>query len=217
MDFALARENMVKSQLRTNHITNDDVIRAFNKVPREDFIPEAFRESAYLDENIKLSNGRFMLEPLLAAHFVQSAALKADDQVLVLGATTGYETALIAEFTHSIIALESDLSLRKSMEAILAHHDKEYVAVIEKDYTQGYEDEAPFDVIVILGGVPSFPEHIAAQLRDGGRLIYIERSEHAAGQLMCYTKSGDGFAHQMIRTAQTPILKGFETKKTFNF
>ncbi len=72
-------------------------------------------------------------------------------------------------------------------------------------------------MIVILGGVPSFPEHIAAQLRDGGRLIYIERSEHAAGQLMCYTKSGDGFAHQMIRTAQTPILKGFETKKTFNF
>lgn len=217
MDFALARENMIKSQLRTNHIIDDAVIAAFEKIAREDFMPEGYHESAYLDEDVPLKDGRVMMEPLLAAHILQSAKIKTDDQVLVLGAATGYEVALIAEFTRSIIAIENDLSLRKKMEETLAKHDKEYVAVLDEDYTQGYADEAPFDVIIILGATPNAPEHIGLQLRDEGRLIYIDRTQNSIGYLTKWVKSGDHFAKQVIRPAQVPILNGFEQKQEFKF
>ncbi len=217
MDFTLARENMIKSQLKTNHIIDEAVIAAFNKVAREDFMPEGYYNSAYLDEDIPLKDGRVMLEPLLVAHILQSAEIKTSDQVLVLGSATGYEVALIAELTQSIIAIESDLSLRKKMEETLANHDKEYVAVIDSDYTQGYADEAPFDVIVILGAIPEFPQHIGAQLRDGGRLIYIDQAQNPAGYLIKGVKSGGDFAKQLIRSAQVPILSGFEQAPSFKF
>ncbi len=217
MDFALARKNMIKSQLRTNHITDEAVIAAFEKIAREDFMPGAYRDCAYLDEDIPLKDGRVMLEPLLVAHILQSAQIKASDQVLVLGAGAGYEIALIAEFTQSIIAVESDLSLRKTMEQTLADHDKEYVAVIDGDYTQGYGDEAPFDVIIILGAIPEFPTNIAAQLRDEGRLIYIDRMEDSVGYLTKWTKSGKNFAEKSIRCAQVPILNGFKQEQGFKF
>lgn len=216
MDYKLANQNMIDSQLRTNHITDTVLIDALAEVKREIFVPSEFKDNAYIDEDLPLGDQRFMLEPLIAAHMIQAAHIQPTDEVLVVAAATGYEAAIIAEIAKSVIAMEDHTNLRKSMTEHLMQAGKEQVPTIDGDHLEGYKEEAPFDVILLLGASEIFPENLASQLRQDGRLVYISRTEEAHGEMICFTKTGenDGSTRQ-VRTAQTPILKGFHREKAF--
>ena len=90
LDYRAARLNMVESQLRTNKVTDEAVLDAFLAVPRERFVPDHLDGIAYVDEDIPLGGGRFLLEPMVLARLMQIAAIGPEDGVLVIGAATGY-------------------------------------------------------------------------------------------------------------------------------
>ncbi len=216
MDYKAARHHMVVSQLKTNHIKDEKTLHAFAKVEREDFLPAPLKDMAYIDEDLSIGEGRVLMEPLIAAHYIQAAALEEDDEVLIIAAGTGYETALVCEFTNSVIAVEENIMLRKKAEEVLSEKSLNSVAFLASPNKEGALAQAPFDVILILGAVETLPAHFIEQLREGGRLIYIER-EGEIGRLKKVIKTKEAITEVYIRDAQTLILPSFENEELFSF
>jgi len=96
--FALARRNMIDSQLRPNRVTNARLLAAIGELPRERFLPQATRSVAYSDEDVPLGNGRYLMEPMVLARLIQTLQTVPDDRALVVASGRGYGAALLARF-----------------------------------------------------------------------------------------------------------------------
>src|SRR3546814_7419678 len=120
MDFAAARENMIEGQLRPNKVTDEAILSAMGTVPRERFLPNGKRAVAYVDEDIGLGQGRFLMEPIVLARLIQAAGVEPDDLVLDIGCGTGYSAAILALLANTVIALECDERLARQATEILA-------------------------------------------------------------------------------------------------
>ncbi len=174
LNFAAAREAMIESQVRPNGITDRRIIVAMASIPREDFVPEALKAVAYMDEDIPLTKRpvpRFLIEAMAFARLVQLAEIKSADRVLHVGAATGYGTAVLAQLGTEVVAVESDAAL-----AALARHNLSGVAnvsIIEGPLADGSTASAPFDVIVVEGRIGEMPQSLIAQSAEGGRIVAV--------------------------------------------
>ena len=108
IDFALARRNMVDSQLRTNKVTDPRLLSAMGAVPREAFVPSGRRSVAYSDEAVSIGNGRSLPAPMVAGRLYQLAEPGPNDLVLLVGAGTGYGAAVLGRMVSAVVALEQD-------------------------------------------------------------------------------------------------------------
>ena len=217
MDFAVARQNMVESQLRPNKITDDRIIAAMRTVPREVFVPKTRQHLSYLDEDVALEPGRFLTEPRLIATMIQSLEIRADDAVLVVGAGTGYAAAIIGQIANTVFALESEpqLAALASSQATSLGYDN--VIVLEGNLTAGWPDEGPYDAILVDGAVSEIPEALVAQVKVGGRLATVVKTSEPVGQVVVETNTGATMAHRVVCDAAIPYLEGFEPKPAFQF
>jgi len=108
-----ARAKMIDCQLRPNKVTDERILAAFARVQRELFVPEPLRGVAYVDEDLPLGRGRYLMEPMVAARLLQAAMPDRKDTALVVGAGVGYEAALLALLARSVVALEPSLGMRR--------------------------------------------------------------------------------------------------------
>ena len=168
-NFAAARHNMVESQVRPNGITDHRIIDAMAQVKREDFVPPERRTIAYLDEDVQLKEGRFLIEPMAFARMIHLALIKPTDRVLVVGAGTGYGAKIISMLAKSVVALESDPELLALARGFLA--GAENVEVVEGGLAAGHGAGAPYDVIIVEGRIAAVPESLIAQLANEGRIV----------------------------------------------
>lgn len=168
-NFAAARHNMVESQVRPNGITDHRIIDAMAQVKREDFVPAERKTIAYLDEDVQLKEGRFLIEPMAFARMIHLALIKPMDKVLVVGAGTGYGAKVIAMLAKSVVALESDPDLLALARGFLAGAGN--VEVVEGSLAAGHSARAPYDVIIVEGRIAAVPESLFAQLANEGRIV----------------------------------------------
>jgi protein-L-isoaspartate(D-aspartate) O-methyltransferase len=208
---------MLESQLRPNKVTDDRVLNAFASVRRELFVPEHLRPVAYIDEDLPLGGGRYLMEPMVAARLLQAAAIARTEAVLIVGAGTGYEAALIAMLARNALALEEDPELARHARTALVEHAIASVSVVEGPLREGYRPRAPYDVILFGGAVVETPPEIAAQLADGGRLLAVVKPANAMGRAALMTRTGGVLARRVIFDAATPVLPGFAPKPAFEF
>jgi len=216
MDFAAARRNMVVSQIKPNRVTDPLVVDAISDVPREKFLPIAQRQFAYVDDDLPIGKGRVIMEPMVLARLLQLADIQTTDNALLIGAGTGYSTAVLARMASSVVAVESDPDLAASASKILAELSVDNAAVVAGDLTRGKPEQGPFDVIFINGSVDVLPEHLKSQLADGGRLVCII-NEGRVGRATLVTRSGNAFGHRQEFDAATPVLPGFQKQPGFAF
>ena len=132
-DYIAARTNMVKSQIRPNKVTDPLIIEAMGDIPRERFVPESHLGVAYIDEDIAIAGGRYLMEPMVLARLLQSAEIKETDVVLDIGCATGYSAALIARLANTVVALESDPDLAATAQRLLSELDVDNAVVIDGD------------------------------------------------------------------------------------
>ncbi|MCC7426587.1 MAG: protein-L-isoaspartate O-methyltransferase [Alphaproteobacteria bacterium] len=218
MDFAAARLNMIECQLRPNKLLDPAVIAAFQAVPREAFVPEGLRQAAYVDEDIALGSGRYVMEPMVLARLLQAAEIGPEDRALVVGCATGYAAALLARIAAGVIALESDAGLAGKAESLLAVHGGGKARVVRGALAQGYAAGAPFDVIMIDGAVSAIPDALKAQLAPGGRLVaVVTANERAMGQAVRGVRLATGYAERALFDAGTPVLPEFRSAPSFVF
>ena len=224
MDFAIARRNMVDSQILPNRVVDTRIIDAMSEIPREAFVAANQAGIAYVDEALALGDGRYMMEPMIVARLLETAQLSSNDTVLCIGCGSGYASAIIARIVTVVVAVECDKSQAQKASNILVELGIDNVAVIDGVLSEGMADQGPYDVIFFDGAVSHVPEIIIQQLSDGGRLVAMVSAAGGAlgfagaqGSAQLITRHGDAFSRQCIFDAGTPILPGFESEKPFVF
>jgi len=216
-DYSAARLNMVEGQVRPNKVTDHALIEAMSTVPRELFVPKAARGFAYVDEDIAIGNGRYLVEPMVIARLLQEAQVRPTDIVLDVGCGTGYATALLSRMAATVVALESDAELAGRANQTLRDLGVDNFVLVEGPLAEGYPKQAPYDVILIHGSVAEVPAAILEQLADGGRLVTVVSPNGRMGQARLYQRTGSVETGRVLFDAATPLLPGFERKPVFEF
>jgi len=215
-DYAAARRNMVLSQLEPNRVNDPRILDAMGSIPREVFAPKSLAGVAYVDEDLEVAAGRFLMEPMVLARLIDALALKPGDLVLNVGCATGYAAAVMARLAGTVVAIESDADLAASAGDNLAKVEIDNVAVIEGALPEGCADQGPFAAILIDGGVEEVPTALLEQLAPGGRLACVVQSS-PAGKAMLYSENGGVFGQRPLFDASVPPLPGFTRPKVFAF
>ncbi len=216
--FSQARQTMVDCQIRPTKVTDEKIIDAFASVPREAFVGRNQRAIAYVDEDLPLPGGRCMMEAMVLARLIQALAVGKDDNVLVVGAATGYGAAIIARLAGSVIAVETRTQMVEKAQETLVSIGTDNAVAIKGRLTEGFANEGPYDAILIEGAVETMPERILEQLGNGGRLVAVWRPEDAAvGVASIWTKAGNEFVRKPLFDAQVPVLDEFRCKRDFVF
>ena len=216
-DYATARLNMVESQVRPNRVTDLRILAAMMELPRERFVPERLRGVAYVDEDIPVAAGRYLMEPMVVARMLQMAAVEAGDNALVIGAATGYGAAVLARLAGKVTALESDAALTRTAEATLRSVGAANVAVVTGKLTDGLAAKGPYDVILIEGAIEHLPTRITDQLADNGRLAAVITEPGQPGRATLYSKIGGAISRRAMFDAATPVLPEFRRDAGFVF
>jgi protein-L-isoaspartate(D-aspartate) O-methyltransferase len=216
-DFAAARLNMVDSQIRTNKVTDPRIVAAFEALPREAFVGEAKRGIAYIDEDLEVAPGRYLMEPMVLARLLQEASPQPHDMALDLGCATGYSTAVIAQLVQTVVGLECDRALMDAANRTLNALDVDNAVVVEGKLAAGYQKQAPYDVILFQGAVSEVPEAVKRQLADGGRLVAVVVDAGGIGRGTLIQRTGDSYSRRTLFDAATPVLPGFAREIGFVF
>jgi protein-L-isoaspartate(D-aspartate) O-methyltransferase len=216
-EFGAARAHMIESQLRPNKVMDGRVLGAFAEIRREFFVPEHLRAVAYIDADLPIGGGRYLMEPMVVARLLQAAMIERTDTILIIGAGTGYEAAVAAMLARSVIALEDNPELARRARAALVDHSIASVSVVEEPLSQGYRPRAPYDVILFCGTVVEVPSEIDSQLAEGGRLLATVKSASGIGRATLRTRTGGLIARRVLFDAATPPLPGFSPKPAFVF
>ena len=217
VDYSVVRRNMVESQVRPNRVTDPAIIEALTGVPRELFVPDPLRGVAYVDKNIDLGRGRYLMAPMVMARLLQVGEIRPGAIALDIGCASGYSTAVLARLCDSVMAVEEDTELVSTATTVLAELGVDNAAVIEGPLTQGYAKQAPYDLILFDGAIPRVPEAIAGQLAEGGRIVAVIDEGAGIGRGTVFTGHDGGLSGRQIFDAAIPLLPGFAGKPEFVF
>jgi protein-L-isoaspartate(D-aspartate) O-methyltransferase len=217
MDYAAARYRMVQNQIRTNRVTDQQVIAAMSDLPRERFVPDSSRGFAYVDEDIPLAGGRYLIEPLTTALLLQTAEIQADDVVLDVGCGTGYTSAIAARMASAVVSLESDPGLATRATVNLAQLGLTTATVVVGPLRAGWVAQAPYDVIVFSGAVSAVPQAISEQVGEGGRMVAVIAPEKGMGCGTLFLREGGIVSRRPVFDAAIPLLPEFTAETAFRF
>lgn len=211
-DFASRRRMMVDTQVRPSDVTRYPIIEAILSVPREQFVPQAQQEAAYVGENLNIAPGRTLLEPRTFAKMLEALPIDTQSRVLDLAVGYGYSSAVIARLAGSVVAVEAEGPLADQAEALLATSDR--VRVLRNAPAEGAPDAAPFDVILLQGGAEAFPEALTAQLAEGGHAAVLFM-EGALGVVRIGVKHQGVMRWRDLFNAAAPVVEGFTAVRSF--
>jgi protein-L-isoaspartate(D-aspartate) O-methyltransferase len=166
------RKRMVDDQIAARGIADPAVLAAMREVPRDAFVPDAYRIDAYEDSPLPIGAGQTISQPYIVALMLEAARLRPTDRVLEVGSGSGYATAVASRIVARVYAIERVASLceraRGQLEA-LGYGDK--IELRCGDGSIGWPEVAPFDAIIVSAGAPALPDALRRQLVDGGRMV----------------------------------------------
>lgn len=217
MDFAIARRNMVACQLRPNNVTDERVLDAMGSLPRERFVPKGRQTIAYIDEDVEIAPGRFLMEPVAAGRLIDTAAIGEEDNVLVVAPGTGYIAAVAGRLGGSVFALERDQELSARMNTLITDMALDNVVIVEGAHADGWAKEAPYDAVLIDGCLPEVPAALTDQLAEGGRLVAVIGQPGQVGRLTLFGKRNGVVSHRVLKDAMVQPAPGFEREAGFVF
>jgi protein-L-isoaspartate(D-aspartate) O-methyltransferase len=215
-DTALQRKNMVESQIRPSDVTDRRITAAMTIVPRERFLPASLTAFAYSDESLLVKPGREVLPPRVLAKLIQLAEITATDKVLVIS-ESGYAAAVVAQMAAEVVAL-----LPGADDATFAGNAFRDVGLtnavaVSGPAAAGWSAGAPYEVVLIEGGIQQVPDEIKSQLQEKGRLVAVATNDRIGRGVVLLKHSGT-LARRDAFQAAAITLSGFtEPRPAFVF
>ena len=200
MNFEIARRRMVETQIIARGIVDRRVIEAMFKVPRHIFVEEAMSAQTYSDSPLPIGEKQTISQPYMVALMTELLQLTGTEKVLEIGTGSGYQAAILATIADRVYTIERlrplALRARKALDSVGLLN----VNLKIGDGTDGWEDEAPFDAILVTAGAPNIPETLISQLNSGGRLV-IPVGDKFEQTLVRVTRREDGSIYQETSVA----------------
>ena len=179
--------------LRRRGITNTDLLSAFERVPREDFVPDAFLDQCYEDIALPIGYGQTVSQPSVVATMLQALEIEAGHKVLEIGMGSGYQTALLTYLCRRVYAIELHKELQREAEKRLYALKRNNFTSMARDGSLGWPQQAPFARIISAAAADDVPRKLAEQLDDGGILILPIGGEKEIQKIVKVVRVGDEF------------------------
>ncbi len=169
MDFEAARAELIKHL--STEIKDKRVLAAMRSIPRERFVPQAIRHSAYEDRPLPIGCEQTISQPFIIALMTEALELTGREKVLEVGTGSGYQAAILAQLARLVITTERIKPLAEQAKKTLDSLGYTNIEVHLAEETLGWRQEAPYDAIMVTAGAPRVPAELLAQLVIGGRLV----------------------------------------------
>ena len=220
----VARYPMIEQQIRPWDVSDSEVLDLLARLPREDFVPAAYRGMAFMDMEIPLlgqadealRQGHCMLAPRIEARLLQDLQVQPTDRVLEIGTGSGYMAALLACRAERVVSLEIHPVLAQTARDNLRRAGIQNADVRQADGARDPIPDGPFDVIVLSGSVAEVPQSLLALLREGGRLGAIVGQEPMM-RATFVRRTGNQFETTQPWDTVAPRLQGFAEPSRFTF
>ncbi|PIU31582.1 MAG: protein-L-isoaspartate O-methyltransferase [Syntrophobacteraceae bacterium CG07_land_8_20_14_0_80_61_8] len=190
-NFQKSRDRMVESQLIPRGIRSPLVLEAMRKVPRHLFVDEALVARAYGDHPLPIAEKQTISQPYIVALMTECLNLTGVEKVLEIGTGSGYQTAILAELAEQVFSIERIAGLSHRARKVLAECGYRNVVPRVGDGTLGWQDEAPFDAVLVSAGSPKVPQPLVDQLALGGRLV-VPVGDQVSQELMLIERVPEG-------------------------
>lgn len=171
MRFRRQRADMVRKQIEARGIADPKVLAAMGTVPRHLFVSEALWDQAYGDYPLPIGSQQTISQPYIVAEMTQALQLTEEDRVLEIGTGSGYQAAVLAEIAYKVYTIERIHSLYIAARRLFDRLRYHKIVMRYSDGTSGWEEESPFDAIIVTAGAPEIPSTLVSQLAQGGRLV----------------------------------------------
>jgi protein-L-isoaspartate(D-aspartate) O-methyltransferase len=202
-----ARHNMIQQQIRPWDVLDQRVLDLLDKMPREDFVPEAYRNVAYADIAIPLGHAEVMLPPRVEARMLQALNIQPHETVLEIGTGSGYVTALLAKLARHVYSVDIHPKFIEAAALKLAAHGIVNVTLETGDAARGWTNYGQLDVIAITGSLPILPDTFPQSLKVGGRLFAIVGDAPAMEAMLITRLSEHEFRRENLFETDIPVLR----------
>lgn len=207
MNFDQARFNMIAQQIRPWNLADAKVLELLLVVRREQFVPPAWRNLAFADIEVPLGHGAAMMSPKIEAHALQALQLKKHENVLEIGTGSGHMAALLAAHAAHVWSVEIVPELAAAATANLQRQGVANATVATGDGMAGLPAHAPYDVVMISGGLPSVPPALLAQIKVGGRLFAVVGTMPAMTAQLIVREAEDVYRSVGLFETQAQLLQ----------
>lgn len=214
MNVEHARHAMIEQQVRPWDIVDLQVLAAMSAVPRENFVPAAYRNLAFADTALPIGHGETMFKPVLEGRMLQALKLQANDEVLEVGTGSGYITACLASLCRSLVTVDLHADFIAGAKERLAALDLNNVRFEQAD-ALAFNPGQQFDAIAVTGAVTDVPPSFLNWLRPGGRLFII-RGQSPVQEAVCLTRITQGFDTESLFETDIPYLVGAQPVDRFS-
>jgi len=207
MNIETARFNMIEQQIRTWDVLDQSVLDLLGRVKREEFVPPEYQSLAFVDTGIPLPHGQNMLPPKLEARILQELGVMPDDEVLEIGAGSGYMAALLAYKARHVTTIELIGELKEFAESNLERADIRNVTVLQGDGALGFPAAGEVDVLMVSGSLPILPKSLPEQLRIGGRMaVFLGDAPVMTARIIRRTGADTWETETLFETSVKPLI-----------
>ena len=219
LDYAQARETMVEQQVRPWDVLDPRVLAVLATLPREAFVPAAYRTLAYTDTPLPLAHGETMMKPVVEGRTLQALDLDPSDDVLEIGTGSGFLTACLGRLAREVVSIERHPDLAEGARAQLATQSISNATVFTAD-AMTYRSHRRFSAVCVTGAVTEIPAHFLDWLQPGGRMFIIRGRSPAMEAVLVRAEGGNAVNAPRIQSlfeTDLPYLVGAAPVPTFDF
>ena len=218
-NFPQMRKNMILGQFLPASIKNSKILKIYETLARESFLPNYQKSIAYSDLNVKVSQNRYVPSPLNSAKIFQEANLTGKEVVLLIGANYGYEASILSSMVETVIAIEEDKKLFNLGERNIKNLNIENLVFLNSKHSNGYKKLGLYDIIINIDLSFHINNELIDQLVDKGRIFFCEKhnNEVKESKLSVIHKSKNGFFKQSLFDINIPFESITNKVNDFNF
>jgi protein-L-isoaspartate(D-aspartate) O-methyltransferase len=190
LNYQKERNLMVENQLRPNKIKDVKILSLFKDISKEDFLTEKINSIPYSDSDIDITDNRGYLKNLHIAQIISHSEIDQKHKVLHIGALTGYVTVLLSNLCLEVVAIEENNDLRSILKKNIDHKDIKNIKVVGGSLKTGFNDDTPYDRIIIDNPIKKIDSRIYDQLSDRlGKIIMVKKIRDQLNQAYRITKN----------------------------